>query len=187
MKGERRFVVCCCVLVAAFVAGCGGTSQPPKARTAAQTVTPTQTAVTEQAPPPQPRSIRNRFKEPSAPGPHPGARLTRVIVKDLVRGRGAVARPGDYILADYIESNYTTGHKFMRAWGPGRSEGLYLNSYSWMQGLIIGVNGMRVGGRRTIVVPARLSDVNETDRAGNSYRENVYFDIVLRNVYPPNK
>jgi len=88
------------------------------------------------------------------------------------------------VWADLIEANYTTGLKFRRAWGRGKTEDIVLKPYVVMRGLIQGMKGMRPGGRRTIIVPRRLSDVDpgDADRAGYSYRELVYFDVVLRSV-----
>lgn len=96
-------------------------------------------------------------------------------------------RPGNSVWADFIESNYTTGHEFMRAWGgePWPTANVPLVPNVWMRGLIIGMKGMRPGGRRTIIVPARLSDVDDGDRVGNSYKEIVYFDLVLRKIDQP--
>ncbi|MBS1871540.1 MAG: hypothetical protein JSS99_17960 [Actinobacteria bacterium] len=178
MKGERWLAVCCCVLAAALVVGCG-TSTP---------ATPTHATVPATAPAqPQPESRRtayapNPWKEPPAPPAHPGARVDRLIVHDVKLGRGLAVRPRDSVEADYIEANYTTGRKFLWGWGRGRTGDLVLTPYVSMRGLIRGMTGMRPGGRRTIIVPPRLSDVNDPDRRGTSYRQIVYFDVVLRRI-----
>jgi FKBP-type peptidyl-prolyl cis-trans isomerase len=199
VKGERLLGVACCVLATALV-GCGGSSGST-AHTGT-TATRSQTSVAEsgstqeqhgaasaEARAPTRRGsgfAPNPYREPGTPGPHPGAKVDRVIVHDIKIGRGTAVRPGDSVWADYIAANYTTGHKFLRAWGHGPfgTENMGLVSPNWMRGLIIGMTGMRPGGRRTILVPRRLSDLADADRAGNSYHEIVYWDVVLREVDP---
>ncbi len=174
-------------MLAAMLAGCGGESGSSSSTTEHAATQSMQSSTNE----PHTQTDRgfapNPYREPKAPKPHPDAKVDRVIVRNVKRGSGRAVRPGDGVWADYIEANYTTGHKFLRSWGPDRTENMVLTPYSWMRGLIIGMKGMRPGGRRIIIVPRRLSDVDpaHTDRRGNSYHEIVYFDIVLRAVVPP--
>jgi FKBP-type peptidyl-prolyl cis-trans isomerase len=104
-------------------------------------------------------------------------------VHDVKRGTGLAARPGDSILADYIEATYTRGREFFLAWGgePWPTEIMFLREENIMRGLIIGLRGMRVGGRRRIIVPRRLSDIHDSDRP-DSYYQIVYYDLVLRQI-----
>ncbi len=107
-----------------------------------------------------------------------------MIVRDVKRGSGPAVRPGDSVMMDYIEATWTNGHEFMRAWGgePWPTAEVGLTSPSVMQGLIDGMTGMRLGGRRRILVPRRLSDVHDPDRAAYSYKQIVYYDVVLRAI-----
>lgn len=165
------------------IAGCGGsTSHAPSTSTAAVAA---QTE-TQPPPPPKPKLAPNPWREPREAQihPHPGARVEHVIVHDDAKGTGAAVRPGDSVKIDYIEANWTSGHEFMRAWGgePWPTAEVPLTSDAVMKGLIIGMTGMRVGGHRRILVPRGLSDVHDSDRAGNSYKEIVYYDVVLRAI-----
>jgi hypothetical protein len=186
--GGRSLLVAGCVL-AALLAGCGGSSTGSRAPVTAAVTSPTtqaQPSSTEDEQPAPPKLAPNPVKEPTEASvrPHPGARVARVIVHDVKRGTGPAVRPGDGVEMDYIESNWTSGHKFMRAWGgpPWPTAEVILRPDLVMRGLIIGMTGMRVGGHRRILVPRRLSDVNDSDRRGNSYKEIVYYDVVLRAI-----
>jgi peptidylprolyl isomerase len=115
--------------------------------------------------------------------------VRRLIVREVKRGRGPAVRPGDQVWADYIEANYTKGMRFNGGWKHGATENLVLIHDVWMRGLIRGMTGMRAGGRRQIIVPRHLSDVHpgDGDRAGYSYRQIVYWDVVLRQVVSHNR
>jgi FKBP-type peptidyl-prolyl cis-trans isomerase len=200
--GNSSFVALLCALMVLIAAGCGGSSGSSTSTAAssapATTTSPPVAERTTSTTPAEPHAAEhayrreierdyapNPYREPAAPGPHPGAKVDRVIVHDVKRGTGSALRPGDDVWADYIEANYTRGNKFLRAWRHFRTENMVMAPDNWMAGLIQGMTGMRPGGRRTIIVPARLSDVDDTDRAPNSYREIVYWDVVLRSIVKP--
>ncbi len=178
--GGRSLFAAGCVL-GALLAGCGGAS--PSAHVPAAPPSNVDAAARPLA---QPKLAPNPWREPTEASlrPHPGAKVARVIVHDVKRGTGPAVRPGDGVKMDYIESNWTSGHEFMRAWGgePWPTAEVALTPAAVMRGLIIGMTGMRVGGQRRILVPRGLSDVNDSDRRGNSYKEIVYYDVVLRAI-----
>jgi FKBP-type peptidyl-prolyl cis-trans isomerase len=190
VRGERSLLVVCCCLLASVFAGCGGDSTSSSNTTsAARAATPAGARTTpalearEQI---ERDFAPNPYREPTAPEAHPHARVERLIVRELKRGRGPAVEPGDGVYADYIEANYTTGEKFLRAWKHRTfgTENMLLQVPNWMRGLVVGMTGMRPGGRRIIIVPRRLSDVDDPDRVGHSYRQVVYWDVVLRSVEP---
>jgi hypothetical protein len=183
--GRSLLAAGCTLAVLIAVAGCGGTSSrsPPPSTAAGAPAAQTEAAP---SPPPPPKLAPNRWREPREAEihPHPGARVQHVIVHDVKRGTGPAVRPGDAVKMDYIEANWTSGHEFMRAWGgePWPTAEVGLSPDAVMKGLIVGMTGMRVGGHRRILVPRRLSDVHDSDRVGNSYKEIVYYDVVLRAI-----
>ena len=180
MLGGRSLLLAGCTL-AISCAGCGGASS-----THTDAPAPAAQAASSETTPAPPRLAPNHWREPTEASlrPHPGAKVAHVIVHDVAKGHGPAVRPGDVVRMDYIESNWTSGHEFMRAWGgePWPTAEVQLTPDAVMRGLIIGMTGMRVGGHRRILVPRRLSDVNDSDRRGNSYKEIVYYDVVLRAI-----
>jgi peptidylprolyl isomerase len=175
-----------CALIGAALVGCGGSARSLSSQTSTHAVTP---ATTEAAPPPAPRPaepLPNRLPRPHGPGAHPHAQVTRLIVRDLVKGSGMPIYEGDNVVLDYIAANYTKGKVYDFTWGTPHPGSTIDTTYLWMPGLVKGLEGMRVGGQRIIIVPRRLSDV-DSDRAGNSYREIVYWHVFLRGAIPSAK
>lgn len=84
---------------------------------------------------------------------HRGAPPKKLIVKDLRVGSGTVLGKGDLASLRYKSFDYRTGGRYEDWWakpfrtGFGKDESLG----AWETGL----RGMRVGGRRELVVPAK--------------------------------
>jgi hypothetical protein len=100
-----------------------------------------------------------------------------VIVHDVKVGSGRPVRPGDWVFTDSIEADYVTGSELNRSWRHNPIGGWILTPVERMRGLLIGMTGMRPGGRRRIVVPRDLSG---TEPAHLYYRKIIYWDVVLR-------
>ena len=80
-------------------------------------------------------------------GPPP----TELIVTDLVVGDGAEATPGATVDVHYVGVEYETGEEFDSSWNRGESISFPLRGL--IQGWQDGIPGMRVGGRRQLVIP----------------------------------
>lgn len=91
-------------------------------------------------------------KVPVPAGPPP----KKLVIEDLKRGWGPAAKPQSRLVVHYIGVDYATGKPFETRWGPDQyflfeyDHGLPMNG--WEKGLA----GMRVGGRRKVIVPASL-------------------------------
>lgn len=80
-------------------------------------------------------------------GPPP----TELIVTDLTVGDGAEATPGATVDVHYVGVEYDTGEEFDSSWNRGESISFPLRGL--IQGWQDGIPGMRVGGRRKLVIP----------------------------------
>lgn len=129
--------------------------------------------------------VPNPWREPRGIAPHPNARVDRVVVRELRRGRGPGLFANASVWVDFVEANYRTGRTLYRAWGAEPQPTERLEVAAMMRGFQIGMRDMRVGGRRQIIVPPHLSDVDDPDRRGPTYRQPVYFDVVLRHLHNP--
>lgn len=111
--------------------------------------------------------------------------MSHLIVHEIRRGSGSPIHGNADTWADFIEANYRSGYLFLSAWGAHRQANLALGGE--MAGIRMGMQGMRPGGRRVIIIPPQLSDTEpgDADRRGKSYREVVYFDVVLRSILRP--
>jgi peptidylprolyl isomerase len=95
-------------------------------------------------------------KEPTVP-PSSGAAPSRLVTKDLIKGTGAEAKAGQTVTVNYVGVLFHGGSKFDASWK--RSEPL---SFTLGRGQVIpgwdqGVVGMKVGGRRELIIPAALA------------------------------
>lgn len=80
----------------------------------------------------------------------------KLVTQDLVVGSGAVARKGDEVGVLYVGVVQETGKEFASNWGGGGLFAFELGDGSAVPGFERGIEGMRVGGRRRLVVPPRL-------------------------------
>ncbi len=87
------------------------------------------------------------------PAPGRGAPPVAVVFRDLVVGHGASPPPGSTVTVRYVGALYTTGRVFTASW-PGGPATFSLRSY--LPGFAEAVTGMRVGGRREVVIPPSL-------------------------------
>jgi peptidylprolyl isomerase len=91
------------------------------------------------------------YPVPEAP-PHKGP-LKKLVVKDLKVGTGPVAHWGDEVAVRYVGLVYQNGDIYSQHWGRSlvfKMGDLY--SVAWQKS----IEGMRVGGRREILIPKHL-------------------------------
>jgi peptidylprolyl isomerase len=86
-------------------------------------------------------------------GPPPGD----LEVLDIVEGDGDEARPGSVVDVHYVGVAYSTGEEFDASYNRGEPLQFPLGTGTVIPGWDQGVNGMRVGGRRRLVVPPHLA------------------------------
>jgi len=103
-----------------------------------------------------PATTRERAKPilevPKSPPPK------KLIVKDVEKGYGPPARDGDELTIHYVNAFYLTGEQLSPgSWGFGEPLTFTLGSGEQLPGWELGLKGMRAGGRRELLVPARLS------------------------------
>ncbi len=72
-------------------------------------------------------------------------------ITDITPGDGAVAEPGDTVEVHYVGVEYATGEQFDASYDRGQPIEFPLEGL--IQGWQDGIPGMRVGGRRRLVVP----------------------------------
>ena len=77
-------------------------------------------------------------------------------ITDLSVGDGAEAAAGDVVSVHYVGVSHSTGEEFDASWNRGQPLRFPLGQGHVIQGWDQGVAGMRVGGRRKLVIPPRL-------------------------------
>ena len=93
--------------------------------------------------------------------PEGTAETEELVVIDEVEGEGAVVCPGDTVVAHYTGIQASDGEEFDSSWERGEPSSFSLNQViqGWSEGLV----GMKVGGRRTLVIPADLAYGEEAE------------------------
>ena len=99
------------------------------------------------------------------PGGEPPADLE---ITDIWEGDGKVAGPGDTVQVHYVGVAFSTGEEFDASWNRGEPLEFRLGLGQVIAGWDQGVQGMKVGGRRQLVIPPGLAYGNRG--AGNIIR-----------------
>jgi peptidylprolyl isomerase len=86
-----------------------------------------------------------------------GAAPTSLKRKDVVVGTGRTARAGDMVTTHYVGVLYRGGKAFDNSWDRGQPFAFPLGGGQVIAGWDKGIQGMKVGGRRVLVIPARLA------------------------------
>ncbi|AVZ72091.1 peptidylprolyl isomerase [Streptomyces lunaelactis] len=88
------------------------------------------------------------------PGGEPPADLE---IKDIWEGEGPVAKAGDTVSVHYVGVAFSTGEEFDASWNRGTPLQFQLGVGQVISGWDKGVQGMKVGGRRQLTIPAHLA------------------------------
>ena len=80
----------------------------------------------------------------------------QLVVEDLVEGQGAEARPGQEVEVHYVGVAWSTGRQFDASWDRRSPFRFPLGAGRVIRGWDEGVAGMKVGGRRKLVIPPHL-------------------------------
>lgn len=76
-----------------------------------------------------------------------------LIVKDLVTGDGATAEEGDKVTVQYVGVGFNSEEEFDASWDRGEPFTFTLGAGEVIAGWDEGVEGMKEGGRRLLVIP----------------------------------
>lgn len=89
-------------------------------------------------------------KPPSGPAPK------TLVVKDLIKGTGKTATTGSTITVNYVGVLYKGGTEFDSSWKRNQTFTTALSTGNVIDGWVKGIAGMKVGGRRELVIPPSL-------------------------------
>lgn len=104
-----------------------------------------------------PEAVKRGEPEVSVPE---GAPPKQLVVRDLIEGSGDPAKDGDRLTVEYVGVDYR-GKQVANSWDNRKpfdlelGGGVYFVNPGWERGL----RGMRLGGRRELIVPPRLQDI----------------------------
>lgn len=85
-----------------------------------------------------------------------GAPPKELEINDITEGEGAEAQPGDTLTMQYVGINYSNGEEFDSSWDAGEPFTFQIGAGSVIPGWDQGIAGMKVGGRRELIIPPNL-------------------------------
>lgn len=143
------------VAAAVLVAGCGSSgssssigvgveNKSDQALAKSSTTTPT-------TPPSGPLSKEPKVTPPSGPAP------TKLVTKEIVTGTGPEAKAGQSVTVNYVGVLYKGGKEFDASWKRNEPFTFTLGRGQVIPGWDQGVAGMKVGGRRLLIIPPSLA------------------------------
>jgi peptidylprolyl isomerase len=176
------------VMVAASglgLAACASSSASPTTTTTASTTTSTGASSSTTVP-------LATISDPSAPGTFgteptitvpPGAPPTQLESKDLIVGTGATAEAGETVTVQYVGVAYSNGKVFDASWNRDQPFQFALGEGQVITGWDQGVVGMKVGGRRELIIPPNLAyGANAPAGSGIAPNDTLIFIVDLLKV-----
>jgi peptidylprolyl isomerase len=139
---------------AALIAGCGssgGSSTITLGNESAASSSVVEHTTTPTTPTSGPLATEPTITPPKTPAPK------TLVIKEVVKGTGAEAKAGESVTVNYVGALYSNGKVFDASWKRKEPFTFTLGQGQVIPGWDKGVAGMRVGGRRELIIPAELA------------------------------
>jgi peptidylprolyl isomerase len=140
------------LLLGAGIVGCGGDDSSGES---AATATPAETAAAPNIDAIVKGITKNTKKEPKIVTPQ-GDPPPQLVIKDIVKGKGPKAKPGETLTMMYTGYSWSNGQKFDASWDRGQPFPFQLGAGMVIPGWDQGMAGMQEGGRRLLIIPPDL-------------------------------
>jgi len=142
--------------VAATACGSSTPTAGPPAGQPGNATTSTRVTSTTIAPIPMPSPAGTWGVKPPVTLPV-GRPPTVLEASDLIVGTGPAAKAGDKVTMQYVGVNYETETEFQASWDFNMPYSFTLGEGQVIKGWDKGVVGMKVGGRRELIIPPDLA------------------------------
>ena len=155
--GRRASLPLATLAAAAAIAGCGSSGSTSTITVGNENTTDnalvkaSTTTATAKTPTSGPLSKEPTITKPAGPPP------TKLVSKDIVVGTGPEAKLGNSITVNYVGALYSNAKVFDSSWKRGEPATFPLKQGSLIAGWTQGIPGMKVGGRRELIIPASLA------------------------------
>jgi FKBP-type peptidyl-prolyl cis-trans isomerase len=157
MPARTRALPCLAALLAGgLIAGCGGGSSSSSSigvgveNKAAETLAKTEETAVAKTPTSGPLATEPKVTPPTGVAP------AKLVTKDLIVGTGKEAKSGDTVTVNYVGVLYKGGKEFDASWKRKEPFQFKLGEGQVIKGWDQGVAGMKVGGRRELIIPSSL-------------------------------
>lgn len=148
-------------LTASLLAGCGGGSSSSSSNSTSTTPATEARSGEGESSSKQERSKAPAVVEVRGKGPKPKLHYPprpprHVVTRVLREGSGPVLKPGDRLAARYVGGGPKVKY-FQDFWSEESPYRFQLGRNALGKAWVIGLSGMRLGGRRELIVPSRLA------------------------------
>lgn len=151
MKALMLTIAACLVLL---IAGCGGSSDSSSSESTASGESTSTEASGESAAAAEKAAAEKTKPKVTVPK---GAPPTELEIKDLEEGSGPEAKGGDEVTVQYVGVDYKNGKEFDSSWSRNEPFSFNLGGGEVIAGWDEGIGGMKVGGRRELIIPPNLA------------------------------
>ena len=176
----RLPILLACLLLALFAVACGDDDE--------QAAAPQETAAPEPTPAAEPDTFdaasisKDLSAKPQIPKPS-GEPPAELQAKDIVKGKGKAAKPGDTVSVQYVGNSWSTGTQFDASWDRGAEPFQFpLGAGQVIPGWDQGVAGMKPGGRRLLVIPPDLAYGTQSPSPEIGPNETLVFVVDLEKI-----
>ena len=186
----RRTVIVVVVAAAVIATGAllfaGGNSSPTTTTTVASAAGSTTTTTTTATKPvtfarvAQPSPAGTFGKAPTVIVPS-GPPPTAMQVSDLIKGTGAAAKAGDKLTMQYVLATYSARKVIQSSW-TSQPFSFTLGAGQVIPGWDEGLIGMKVGGRREMIIPPALGYGANSPGAGIAKNDTLVFVVDLLKI-----
>jgi peptidylprolyl isomerase len=139
----RKLILIIGACLALVVVGCGSSDSTTSSSSGGET------SSSKEAEAPK-KKTKPKVEAPS------GAPPKELVTNDLEEGSGPEAKAGDTVTVQYVGVNYKTGKEFDSSWSRSEPFPFELGAGGVIPGWEQGIEGMKVGGRRELIIPPEL-------------------------------
>jgi peptidylprolyl isomerase len=147
MPPMPRVLLTIAACLALLLTGCGSDSSSTSSSGGEGSTT---AGKSEKAPAKKKKKTKPEVAVPKGPPPE------ELVIKDLEKGTGRAARSGYEATLQYVGVNYKTGKQFDASWDRGEPFTFRLGEGLVIAGWERGIEGMKIGGRRELIIPPEL-------------------------------
>jgi peptidylprolyl isomerase len=146
-----------CLALAIAVAGCGGGDDSSSGPTGSSDSTSSSSSgESDKSSSSGEGDLSDTSTKPNVTVPS-GVSPKQFAYKDIVEGTGAAAKPGDKVTVQYVGVGFDSEKEFDSSWSRNEPFPFTLGAGEVIKGWDQGVEGMKVGGRRELIIPGSLA------------------------------
>ena len=124
----------------------------------------------------------NSFEKPAVDGLFEGNPPPELVLEDLIIGDGAECESGQIVSVDYVGISWSTGIEFDSSRSRNEVFAFHLGGGQVISGWDEGCKGMRIGGRRKLIIPPEKGYGSQGAGGVIAPNETLVFIVDLRSI-----